>query len=148
MSLSRFTLVLAAACVFSGGAFAADAPAKPVKAAAKPAAKKKPVAAAKDAAPAKDEVLTVDSLLERADAALAKGQTDDALLLGQAAVVIAPTDPKPYVALGNLYIRANRAEFARGFYDKALDIDPQDSAALAAIAKLGPEKAPQSANGG
>jgi cytochrome c-type biogenesis protein CcmH/NrfG len=51
------------------------------------------------------------------------------------------------VALGNLYVRANRAEFARGFYDQALNLDPQNVNAQAAIARL-EAQAKTSANGG
>ncbi len=41
-----------------------------------------------------------------------------------------------YVALGDLYARAGQGEYARSYYDAALQIDPQDAAALRAIAAL------------
>ncbi len=95
------------------------------------------------------EAPTAAALVVQADAAMAKGEVDNALMLGQAAIVVEPTNPVPYVALGNLYVKANQARYARGFYDKALELDPQDSAALAAISRLAPQdQATLSANGG
>jgi tetratricopeptide (TPR) repeat protein len=100
--------------------------ATPAKSAAKPAA-------AKPATPTDP----VAALLEQSRDAQLRGEAELAVRLAQAAIVADPARPSSYVALGNLYAAAGQGEFARSFYDAALDIDPADTAAQAAIAALG-----------
>ena len=81
-------------------------------------------------------------LITQAQDAQVKGDHELALRLAQAAIVADPTKPEPYVALGDLYARQGQAEFARSYYDAALEVDPQDAAALKGIASLAnPSKA-------
>ncbi len=116
-------LLLVAAPVLSAAALGAT-PARPTprpdpaKAAAQPA---DPVAA----------------LLEQSRDAQARGETELALRLAQAAIVADPVRTAPYVALGDLYAAAGQSEYARSFYDAALQIDPVDAGATRAIAALG-----------
>lgn len=107
--------------------------ATPAKAPAKTAAPAKPATA-----PVAD---TPDSLLDQARDAQSKGETDLALRMAQAAIVADPARTESYVALGNLYAAAGQAEFARSFYDAALEIDPADAGAKAAIVALESAKA-------
>jgi tetratricopeptide (TPR) repeat protein len=106
---------------------AAAAPSKPVKAAAAP-------------------VFTVESLLTDARAAMSRGAVELALRLAQSAIVADPARPTSYVALGNIHAAAGQPEYARNYYDAALEIDPQDPAALRAIAALGNAKPATTAN--
>src|SRR4051812_16275175 len=75
-------------------------------------------------------------LITQAQDAQVKGDHELALRLAQAAIVADPTRPDPYVALGEIYARQGQPEYARSYYDAALEIDPQDAAALRAIAGL------------
>ena len=77
-----------------------------------------------------------NQLITQAQDAQVKGDHELALRLAQAAIVADPTKPDPYVALGDLYARQGQPEYARSYYDAALEIDPQDAAALKAIAGL------------
>ena len=86
------------------------------------------------------------SLLSRAHAAERQGNTQLALLLAQSAIVADPADPATYIGLGDIYAQAGDAEFARNSYEKALDIDPQQPAALKAIAALGKSEKPDTAS--
>jgi len=102
---------------------------------AKPAAK--PAAARPTPTPA-DPVV---ALLEQSRDAQLRGEAELAVRLAQSAIVADPARPSSYVALGDLYAAAGQGEFARSFYDAALDIDPGDARAHAAVAALGAAKA-------
>jgi hypothetical protein len=56
--------------------------------------------------------------------------------LAQSAIVADPSKPSSYDALGDIYAGESQPDFARNFYDKALEIDPADAAATKAIAAL------------
>jgi Tfp pilus assembly protein PilF len=56
--------------------------------------------------------------------------------MAQAAIVADPAQTVSYVALGDIYARQGHAEYARSYYEIALQIDPQDAAALKAMAGL------------
>ena len=88
---------------------------------------------AKAAAPALSDS---DRLIGEARDAAAKGNSDLAERLAQAAIVADPARPAAYIALGDVYVSANHPEFARNAYQKALDIDPLDADAGKAIAAL------------
>ncbi len=78
----------------------------------------------------------VTALLTQSQEAAVKGDTELALRMAQAAIVADPANTTAYVALGNLYAQAGQGDYARSYYDAALQIDPQDAAALRAIAAL------------
>ncbi len=92
------------------------------------------------AAPTKSEQtaapVTVESLLAQARAATAKGEVELALRLAQSAIVADPARPTSYVALGDIHAAAGQPDYARNYYDAALEIDPQEPAALKAISAL------------
>jgi Flp pilus assembly protein TadD len=101
----------------------------PALAATKPKAAPKPK-------PVVEQPVTVEGLSAQAKAALAKGDTELALRLGQAAIVADPARPSSYVALGDIYAETGQGEFARSYYDAALAIDPAEPGALKAMAAL------------
>jgi Flp pilus assembly protein TadD len=103
--------------------------AMPALAAPKPKAKPAPK-------PVVEQPVTVESLATQAKAALARGDTELALRLGQAAIVADPARPSSYVALGDIYAETGQGEFARSYYDAALAIDPAEPGALKALAAL------------
>jgi len=109
--------------------------------AAKPAPARSVAAPAKPAAAAAEPAATPEALLEQSRDAQSKGEAELALRLAQAAIVADPARPASYVALGDLYAAAGQGEFARSFYDAALEIDPADAGAQHAIAALGNAKA-------
>lgn len=86
--------------------------------------------------PAAEQPLTVEGLSAQAKSALAKGDTELALRLGQAAIVADPARTASYVALGDIYAQTGQGEFARSYYDAALAIDPAEPAAKKALAVL------------
>jgi Tfp pilus assembly protein PilF len=90
--------------------------------------------------------VTVEVLLSQAHAAIGKGETELALRLAQSAIVADPARPTSYVALGDIYAMAGQPDYARSFYDAALDIDPQDAAALRAINALDKNQPATTAN--
>ena len=47
-----------------------------------------------------------------------------------------PARPTTYVALGDIYAVSGQPDYARNFYDAALEIDPMEPGALKAIAAL------------
>lgn len=99
------------------------------------------LAAPATAAPAKPKaaqsaMLSVDALLADARIAIGKGEVELALRLAQAAIVADPARPTSYVALGDIYAVSGQAEYARSFYEAALQIDPMEPAAVKAIAAL------------
>ena len=79
----------------------------------------------------------VTALLTQAREAQIRGEAEKALRLAQSAIVADPARTEAYVALGDLYARQGQPDYARSYYDLALQIDPQDAAALKAIASLG-----------
>jgi Tfp pilus assembly protein PilF len=103
---------------------------------AKPAARPGPAKSAAAAQPA-DAVL---ALLEQSRDAQARGEAELAVRLAQSAIVADPARPGSYVALGDLYAAAGQGEFARSYYDAALQIEPADADAQRAIAALGNAK--------
>lgn len=101
---------------------------------AKPLAARPAPAAAQPADP-------VAALLEQSRDAQSRGEAELAQRLAQAAIVADPARPASYVALGDLYAAAGQSEFARSYYDAALEIDPADGGATRAIAALGNARA-------
>jgi Tfp pilus assembly protein PilF len=101
---------------------------------AKPAPARPAAASAQPADPAA-------ALLEQSRDAQSKGEAELAQRLVQAAIVADPARPASYVALGDLYAAAGQSEFARSYYDAALEIDPADLGANRAIAALGSARA-------
>ena len=93
-------------------------------------------AAAAPAKTVKDQPVTVEALLTQAHAAAGKGDTELALRLAQSAIVANPAHPASYVALGDIYAEAGQPDYARSYYDAALNIDPVLPSALKAIAAL------------
>lgn len=93
-------------------------------------------APSKTAQVSKTAAVTVESLLAQARAATAKGEVELALRLAQSAIVADPARPTSYVALGDIHAAAGQLDYARNYYEAALEIDPQDAAALRAIAAL------------
>jgi tetratricopeptide (TPR) repeat protein len=75
-------------------------------------------------------------LLAQARAAESRGETELALRLAQSAIVAAPAQPNSYVALGDIYAESGHPDFARTYYDAALEIDPAEARAQKAIAAL------------
>ena len=55
--------------------------------------------------------------------------------LAQAAIVADPARTGSYVALGDIYAAAGQPDYARSYYDAALDIDPADAAAQKALSR-------------
>ena len=115
------TIPLLAAVLLAVPALAATKP----KPAPKPAPK-----------PVAEQPITVEGLSTQAKSALARGDTELALRLGQAAIVADPARPSSYVALGDIYAETGQGEFARSYYDAALAIDPAEPAAKKALAAL------------
>jgi Tfp pilus assembly protein PilF len=96
--------------------------------------------------PVTEAPLTVESLHNQARAAIGKGETELALRLAQSAIVADPRRTSSYVVLGDIYAMAGQSDYARNFYDAALNIDPQDAAALKAISALDQNKPATTAN--
>lgn len=90
--------------------------------------------------------LTVEALHAQARSAIGKGETELALRLAQSAIVADPRRPNSYVVLGDIYAMAGQPDYARNFYDAALNIDPQDAGALKAIDALDQSKPATTAN--
>lgn len=78
----------------------------------------------------------VVSLLTQAQDAQVRGEIELALRMAQAAIVADPAQTVSYVALGDIYAQQGQAEYARSYYELALQIDPQDAAALKRMAGL------------
>jgi tetratricopeptide (TPR) repeat protein len=89
-------------------------------------AKEPPVAAA----------LSADDLMRQAQAASAKGDSDLAFRLAQAAIVADPAKPATYDLLADLYAGAGQGDYASFYYSEALGIDPSDAAASRGTAQL------------
>lgn len=93
-------------------------------------------APSKPEAPAAEAPLTVEALHSQVRAAIGKGETELALRLAQSAIVADPARTHSYVVLGDIYAVSGQPDYARNFYDAALNIDPQDAGALRAINAL------------
>lgn len=104
------------------------------------------VAVAAPAKVAKEPPVTVESLVAGAHAATARGDIELALRLAQSAIVADPARPTSYVALGDVYAQAGEGEYARSYYDAALDIDPVNPTALKAISALDHNRSETTAN--
>jgi Tfp pilus assembly protein PilF len=76
------------------------------------------------------------ALVAQARAASARGETDLALRMAQAAIVADPSRPTSYDALADVYSADHQPDAARYYYDQALAIDPSDDGAIKAIAAL------------
>ena len=118
--------LLAVFSVAALSAFTAEAaPTKPLPAKAKTAKAAKP-----------EPPVTIEGLLTQAKDATAKGDTELAVRLAQAAIVQDPARTGSYVALGNVYASAGQPDYARSFYAAALGIDPGDAGAQKALSDL------------
>jgi len=95
-----------------------------------------PAFAARTKQPKPTPPVTVESLLAQAHAAIGKGDRELAVRLAQSAIVADPARPSSYVVLGDIYADAGEPDYARSFYDAALDIDPSDPNALKAVVEL------------
>jgi tetratricopeptide (TPR) repeat protein len=80
--------------------------------------------------------LSADDLMRQAQAASAKGDTDLAFRLAQAAIVADPAKPATYDLLADLYAGAGQGDYASFYYGEALGIDPSDAAATRGTAEL------------
>jgi tetratricopeptide (TPR) repeat protein len=135
MKALRDSLILALICLSLPALAMAAAPHK----AAKP---KAPVAAA--VAPA----LSAEDLMRDAQAAEARGEHDLALRLAQSAIVADPSRPAAYTVLGGIYAAHGDADFARFYYNQALQIDPVYAEATRAMAMLDRGETQQAAKAG
>ena len=77
----------------------------------------------------------VDQLLDKSRAAERLGHHDEALGLAQSAIVADPARASTYTALGDLYLAQNQTDFARFYFNEALDVDPQERGAAQGIAR-------------
>ena len=77
----------------------------------------------------------VDQLLDKSRAAERLGHHDEALGLAQSAIVADPARASSYTALGDLYLAQNQTDYARFYFNEALNIDPQERAATEGIAR-------------
>jgi len=79
---------------------------------------------------------SVDDSLTAGDLAMHKTKFADAESDYQQAVATAPNDPRPYVALGNLYAFEQKPSQAETEYSKALELDPHNTAAHTALGNI------------
>jgi Flp pilus assembly protein TadD len=101
---------------------------------------KKPATPAPAKAAAATPADPVLALLEQSRDAQVRGEAELAVRLAQSAIVADPARPGSYVALGDLYATAGQSDFARSYYNAALQIEPADAEAQRAIAALGNAK--------
>jgi tetratricopeptide (TPR) repeat protein len=78
----------------------------------------------------------VDDQLSAGDAAMQKGQLNEAETDYNDAVRSAPNDPRTHIALGNLYIFEHKSGPAQVEFMKVLDIDPKNAATHVALGNL------------
>lgn len=78
----------------------------------------------------------INSLIKQSRAAEAAGNTQDAILYIQSAMVADPSRASTYAALGDFYARAHQTDLAMQYYDEALDLDPNDPAAKKGMAQV------------
>lgn len=88
------------------------------------------------AAPSFAEDSNVEALIRQSRAAEQAGNFPDAILYIQAALVADPSRAATYAALGDFYARAHQNDLAMQYYDKALDLDPSNSAAKKGMAEI------------
>ncbi len=79
---------------------------------------------------------SVDDLLAAGDQAMQNTKLADAESDYAQAASLAPNDPRPHVALGNLYVFEQKPSQAETEYVKVLQLDPQNAPAHAALASL------------
>jgi tetratricopeptide (TPR) repeat protein len=79
---------------------------------------------------------SVEDSLAAGDLAMQNTKLADAESDYQAAVAAAPNDPRPYVALGNLYAFEQKPSQAEAQYTKALELDPHNTAAHEALGNI------------
>jgi tetratricopeptide (TPR) repeat protein len=79
---------------------------------------------------------SVESDLEAGDQAMQNTKLADAESSYQAAAAEAPNDPRPHIALGNLYIFEQKPGPAELEYMKVLDLDPKNAPAHAALGNI------------
>jgi tetratricopeptide (TPR) repeat protein len=79
---------------------------------------------------------SVDDTLAAGDQAMQNTKLADAEADYQQAVSIAPNDPRPHVALGNLYVFEQKPAQAETEYNKVLVLDPHNAPAHAALGNL------------
>jgi tetratricopeptide (TPR) repeat protein len=87
-------------------------------------------------APAFASDANIESLIKQSRAAEAAGNTPDAILYIQSALVADPSRAATYAALGDFYARAHQNDLAMQYYDEALDLDPSDPAAKKGMAQV------------
>ncbi len=78
----------------------------------------------------------VDDQLAAGDAAMQKGQLNEAEKDYNDAVRTAPNDPRTHIALGNLYIFEHKPGPAQVEFMKVLDLDPKNAATHVALGNL------------
>jgi lipoprotein NlpI len=72
---------------------------------------------------------TVDDLLKPARAALARGQTDEALALTRKAIALDPKSVEAFLLLGTILEAVQRHDEAIATFDKVIALDPQTAEA-------------------
>jgi|GEM_PF-5573340 len=78
----------------------------------------------------------IDTLIRESRSAEAAGNSPDAILYIQSALVADPGRASTYAALGDFYVRAHQGDLAMQYYDQALNIDPAEPAAKRGMAQL------------
>jgi tetratricopeptide (TPR) repeat protein len=79
---------------------------------------------------------SVDDLLAAGDQAMQNTKLADAESDYTQAASLAPNDPRPHVALGNLYVFEQKPSQAETEYIKVLQLDPRNAPAHSALASL------------
>ncbi len=79
---------------------------------------------------------TSQDFVAAGDSALNSQKLDEAEGDYKQAVDLAPSDPRPHTALGNLYILEHKPAAAQPEYMRVLELDPKDAAAHAALGNL------------
>jgi Flp pilus assembly protein TadD len=85
---------------------------------------------------ASESVLDEAHFLQAAEDALKEGNEGVAVQLFQSAIVYAPSDPVPYLRLGEFYAKAGQNELAQRYFTIALDVQPAYPPALRGLALL------------
>ena len=92
--------------------------------------------AASGALRAAEPVLDEAHFLKAAEDALKEGDGTGAVQLYQSAIVYAPSDPVPYLKLGEHYASSGEPELAQRYFNIALDVQPAYPPALRGLALL------------
>jgi tetratricopeptide (TPR) repeat protein len=79
---------------------------------------------------------SVDDDLAAGDQAMQNTKLADAEKAYQDAAAVAPTDPRPHVALGNLYVFEQKPGAAETEYMKVLEFDPHNAPAHTALGSI------------